>query len=196
MDDTGGSYVDQLVVRMRTYAHERFDAALFETSSDPHRPPVFLAEHATSNLLLPPDADFASFVVKMVPAAACHRWFRSMKSSQALTQSVFGALAAAGHLAALGALTAECGRSAFTETPNLLHMTLERHVNWLGEPRRTSIDVCFESPRYRIAVECKLSESVFGTCSRPATFRIGVSSMLAAQTSGRRLPEGQQGLDQ
>ena len=90
-----------------------------------------------------------------------------MKSSQALTQSVFGALAATGHLAALGALTAECGRSAFTETPNLLHMTLERHVSWLGEPRPTSIDVCLESPQYRIAVECKLSESVFGACSRP-----------------------------
>jgi len=163
----GGSYNDQLVVRMHSYAHERFDTALFETGSDPYRPPVFLAEHATSNLLLPPDADLASFVVKMVPAAARHRWFRSMKSSQALTQSVFGALAATGHLAALGALTAECGRSAFTETPNLLHMTLERHVNWLGEPRPTSIDVCFEGPQYRIAVECKLSESVFGACSRP-----------------------------
>jgi hypothetical protein len=163
----GGSYVDQLVVRMHSYAHERFDTALFETSSDPHRPPVFLAEHATSNLLLPPDADLASSVVKMVPAADRHRWFRSMKSSQALTQSVFGALAATGHLAALGALTAECGRSAFTETPNLLHMTLEQHVNWLGEPRPTSVDVYFESPQYRIAVECKLSESVFGACSRP-----------------------------
>jgi hypothetical protein len=163
----GGSYNDQLVVRMQSYAHERFDAALFETSSDPHRPPVFLAEHATCNLLLPPDADLASSVVKMVPLAARHRWFRSMKSSQALTQSVFGALAATSQLAALGALTAECGRSAFTETPNQLHMTLEQNVNWLGEPRPTSIDVCFESPQYRIAVECKLSESVFGTCSRP-----------------------------
>ena len=164
---TGGSYVDQLVVRMHSYAHERFDAALFETGRDPHRPPVFLAEHATSNLLLPPDADLASSVVKMVPVSARHRWFRSMKSSQALTQSVFGALAATGHLAALGALTAECGRSAFTETPNLLHMTLEQHVNWLGEPRPTSIDVYLERSQYRIAVECKLSESVFGACSRP-----------------------------
>jgi hypothetical protein len=90
-----------------------------------------------------------------------------MKSSQALTQSVFGALAATGQLAALGAVTAECGRPAFTETPNLLHMTLKQDVNWLGEPRPTSIDVCFECPQYRIAVECKLSESAFGTCSRP-----------------------------
>jgi hypothetical protein len=85
---------------MHSYAHERFDAALFETGGDPHRPPVFLAGHATSNLLLPPDADLVSSVVKMVPVAARHRWFRSMKSSQALTQSVFGALAATGHLAA------------------------------------------------------------------------------------------------
>jgi hypothetical protein len=89
----GGRYVDQLVVRMRSYAHERFDAALFETARDPHRPPVFLAEHATSNLLLPPNADLASTVVEMVPVAAWHRWFRSMKSSQALRQSAFGALA-------------------------------------------------------------------------------------------------------
>jgi hypothetical protein len=90
-----------------------------------------------------------------------------MKSSQALTQSVFGALEATGHLAALGAVTAECGRPAFTQTPGQLHMTLEQDVNWLGEPRPTSIDVCFESPQYRIAVESKLSETVFGTCSRP-----------------------------
>ena len=128
---------------------------------------MFLAEHATSNLLLPPDADLASSVVKMVPVSARHRWFRSMKSSQALTQSVFGALAPTGHLAALGALTAECGRPAFTKTPNQLHMTLGRDVSWLGEPRPTSVDVCFEGPQYRIAVECKLSESAFGTCSRP-----------------------------
>jgi hypothetical protein len=46
-------------------------------------------------------------------------------------------------------------------------MTLEQNVNWLGEPRPTSIDVCFEGPQYRIAVECKLSENVFGTCSCP-----------------------------
>lgn len=164
----GGSYLDQLVARMHSYAaHGRFDAALFETGGDPHRPPVFLAEHATRNLLLPPDAGLASCVEEMVPASARHRWFRSMKSSQALTQSVFGALAATGHLAALGALTADCGRSAFTETPNLLRMTLEQDVNWLGEPRPTSIDVCFECPHYRIAVECKLSENAFGTCSRP-----------------------------
>jgi hypothetical protein len=90
-----------------------------------------------------------------------------MKSSQALTQSVFGALAATGQLAALGAVTAECGRSAFTQTPDQLDMTLEQDVSWLGEPRPTSLDVCFESPRYRIAAECKLSESVFGACSRP-----------------------------
>jgi hypothetical protein len=165
--ESHGSYIDQLVVRMHSYAHERFDTALFETSSNPHRPPVFLAEHATSNLLLPPDADLASSVLKMVPAAARHRWFRSMKSSQALTQSVFGALAATGHLAALGALTAECGRPAFTETPNLLDMALEQDVSWLGEPRPTSIDVYFERSQYRIVVECKLSESVFGACSRP-----------------------------
>jgi hypothetical protein len=162
----GGSYNDQLVGRMRSYADEQFDAALFERSSNPHRPPVFLAEHATSNLLLPPDADLRSSVVKIVSGSARHVWFRSMKSSQALTQSVFGALAATGHLAALGAVTAECGRSAFTETQNLLRMTLEQNVNWLGEPRPTSIDVCFESPHYRIAVESKLSESVFGACSR------------------------------
>ena len=184
----GGSYNDQLVGRMHSYAHERFDAALFEPSGNPHRPPVFLAGNATCNLLLPPDTDLASSVVTMVPVSARHRWFRSMKSSQALTQSVFGALAATGQLAALGALTAECGRSAFTETPNQLDMTLEQDVNWLGEPRPTSIDVCFESPQYRIAVECKLSESVFGTCSRPRLPRDNPSSCDGTYTvqHGRR----------
>ena len=71
-------------------------------------------------MIVPDDSAQAAAVLKLMPPSKRHRWFRSMKSSQALTQSVFGALAATGHLAALGALTAECGRSAFTETPNLL----------------------------------------------------------------------------
>ena len=44
-------------------------------------------------------------------------------------------------------------------------LEFEKEMQTLGEPSGTSIDVWFEGP-YRVAVECKLSEVNFGTCSR------------------------------
>jgi hypothetical protein len=50
-------------------------------------------------------------------------------------------------------------------------LELEYEVNYLEEPRPTSVDALFDG-QYRVAVECKLSESEVGSCSRP---RLGPS---------------------
>jgi len=85
-----------------------------------------------------------------------------MRSSQALTQSVFGALVATGHFDVLEGVIAECGRPAFAGDLRANTMASEKHVTWLAEPRPTTVDVWLEAPTRRIAVECKLTESVAG----------------------------------
>ena len=97
-----------------------------------------------------------------VPASARHRWFRSMTSSQALTQSVFANLKILNCLHYLVELTDESWGPFFGEAqvkpPNL---TLEYIVSFLGEPRPTNLDV-FISGDYQVAIECKLTETVSG----------------------------------
>ena len=95
--------------------------------------------------------------------------FASMRSSQALTQSVFGSLAALGKVGALAGLTTDDGlptvRSGVTVRTEYL-------VEHLGEPRSTSVDVWLDDGEQRVAVECKFTEREFGRCSRP-TLRPG-----------------------
>jgi hypothetical protein len=43
---------------------------------------------------------------------------------------------------------------------------MEHKINYLGERRQTSLDG-YISGNFRIAIECKFTESEFGTCSRP-----------------------------
>jgi hypothetical protein len=164
------SYLRLLIATMRTYATTNFSASMFEGRSGPTRPPVFRHIHAHRNVIAAPDDELSEEIVSMLPAAARHRHFASMRSSQALTQSVFGALAATGQLGALGGVTAECGRPAFAEDLEAHMMTFEKQVSWLAEPRPTAVDVWFEA-LHRIAVECKLTESEFGRCSRPTLSR-------------------------
>ena len=93
-----------------------------------------------------------------------HRWFRSFKSSQALAQSVFGALGSFDRLDLLDGVVAECGRPAFIEDTRGASFVLEHEVRSLGEPKPTSIDVLLEAGSKRVAVECKLTERKFGVC--------------------------------
>ncbi len=84
---------------------ELFDRA--ERTGD--RPPVFTPEAADHNLILPPDAGrtLVDSIRSAMPQSARHLWFRSMKRSQALAQSVFGGLAATDpKLVPYGAMTA------------------------------------------------------------------------------------------
>ncbi|MGB7590315.1 MAG: hypothetical protein WCD04_08290 [Terriglobia bacterium] len=144
-----------------------FDRPLAPTD----RPPVFKKEHASSNVLLKdasPDS-VSTEVLNTIPDGKRHKWFRSMASSQALTQSVFGNLIAYRRLDCLRALVGDDAKPLFSrDSEHGSKCQLEFEVDYLGEKRRgrTSVDVLFNG-NYRIAVECKLSESEVGSCSRP-----------------------------
>ena len=131
-------------------------------------PVVFVAEHADENLVIPPllDAMKRLEISELVPATLRHRWFRSMQSSQALAQSVFGTIAVTGQISVLSGIAAEDGLSAFGPEADGTRLELEKTISTLNEPRPTSIDVWLEGP-YRVAVECKFAEAGFGLCSRP-----------------------------
>jgi hypothetical protein len=79
---------------------------------------------------------------------------------------VFGNLIAAGKTALLKGLETEEGLPAFFDNIGEASLQLEYAVDHLGEPRSTSIDLWVEGFR-RVAVECKLTEPEFGSCSRP-----------------------------
>ena len=133
------------------------------------RPPVFLPGQAWRNVIANPRAEPREIerLIAFIPQGDRHKWFRSMNSSQALAQSVFGNLAISNHLDLLGAIRDENGLAVF-ENANLSpeHLAMEFKIGYLGEPRSTRLDVFFEGD-YRVAVECKFTEEEVGTCSRP-----------------------------
>lgn len=134
------------------------------------RPPVFRAEHAERNLIVPPgSSEVAASIVSRIPREARHRHFASMRSSQALAQSVFGTLTTLGRLNVLAAIEAEDGYPAFFAAADEFSIEFEQAVDTLGElpGRQTSVDAMFSGPA-RVAVEMKLAESGFGRCSRPS----------------------------
>tara|TARA_R110002072_G_scaffold91255_5_gene203538 strand:- start:2579 stop:3427 length:849 start_codon:yes stop_codon:yes gene_type:complete len=124
-------------------------------------------EYAEMNVLVPPDGTHAEEIRAGIAPKQRHRHFTSLRSSQALAQSVFGSIGAVGRLDILTDLTAECGRPAFFTDQKGWNLEFEQDVDLLGEPRPTSIDVLLASSGRRVAVECKFTETEFGTCSRP-----------------------------
>lgn len=133
------------------------------------RPPVFLKHAAHHNLLTAPDItdEMQKKLVSIIPIRERHRWFRSMTSSQALAQSVFGNLQVYDRLSYLNEIIEESGEPLFGSVAiNPDNFIMEKSVDILNEPRPTSLD-CFISGDYQVAVECKLSESEIGSCSRP-----------------------------
>ncbi len=134
----------------------------------PNRPPVLAEPYAQDNILVPPDdGRRARQIRQAIDSRHRHKWFASLKSSQALSQSVFAALVAYNRLHLLSGLVSECGRPAYFTDCSHVRLLHEYEVNWLGEPRPTSLDVLLKGPHGRIAVECKFTETAFGTCSRP-----------------------------
>ena len=131
------------------------------------RAPVLAKEFAAGNVLVPSQSTKATAIRATIPERRRHRWFRSLKSSQALTQSVFGALHAFDRLDLLQDVPAECGRPAFDGNTRGWTLELEHELRGLGEPRPTSVDVLAKGPGRQVAIECKLTEREFGTCSRP-----------------------------
>ena len=163
------SYINNLVDRLWEYAGEKFQDP--KDYLDPPfrkkmRPPVFRKERADWNIISDPQSSPGERkkLCRILEIRHRHRWFRSMRSSQALAQSVFGNLEFAGKTAILEGIQCDDGLPAFGPLPE--NLVLEHEVDFLKEPRKTSVDV-FLSGSYRIAVECKMAEVGIGTCSRP-----------------------------
>ena len=132
-----------------------------------NRPPKFAAANADQNVSAPLDAAMAKCIKTIIPLDRRHQHFGSFRSSQALAQSVFGAVVAFERFDLLATVRAECGRSAFFDKASDCNAEFEHEVSTLGEPRPTSIDVLLTSAGRKIAVECKFTEAEFGQCSRP-----------------------------
>jgi hypothetical protein len=178
-DGASADYRDRLRATFWRYREEQFAGRdeLFDDRYQPGgaQPPVFKPENAHCTVLLRPGAasDEIEAVLSAVPTSAHHQWFRSMTSSQALAQSVFANLNWHGKLGLLADLRGEDRLPVFPSgvvrprySPETPIFDLEYHVNYLGEPRPTSVDVMLGDD-YRVAVECKLSEAEIGSCSRP-----------------------------
>lgn len=129
--------------------------------------PVLRDEFVDINVLVPQDGCRAAECRALIAPTKRHQHFGSLRSSQALAQSVLGAIAIFRRLDLLSAVRAECGRPAFFMDHRGWSLELEHEVDTLKEPRQTSIDVLLSGANRRIAVECKFTETEFGTCSRP-----------------------------
>ncbi|MGL3211649.1 PGN_0703 family putative restriction endonuclease [Bradyrhizobium sp. BR 1433] len=133
-------------------------------------PVVWTVPSRDDNVVTPTCApSLRETVIEKIPRSKRHRHFGSMQSSQALVQSAFGVIDVFDRLGVLAHIRDEEGGDAFGPSPATASLTLEKQITTLGEgPKRaTSIDVWLEGRTYRVAVECKLAEASFGTCSRP-----------------------------
>ena len=160
------AYQNMVFERLWIWADQHHDSQL-DGGRRRGRPPVLKPECADLNVLVPPTDSRAREIRAAIKPAQRHTYFGSLRSSQALAQSVFGAIHAFKCLDVLKPVTAECGRPAFFTDPAGWTLSLEHEVDTLAEPRQTSIDVLLRGPGRQIAVECKFMEGEFGTCSRP-----------------------------
>jgi hypothetical protein len=165
-------YAEGMISRLWDYRSHRFpdkDDWFDRRQRTATRPPVFLQRYASANVLRLPNQTDAQYreVLATIRVDDRHRWFRSMRSSQALAQSVFGQLKALRSLHVLKDVTTEAGWRPFGGlSRDGREMALEQRVDWLGEPRPTSIDVSIRLDEH-VAIECKLTEAEVGSCSRP-----------------------------
>ena len=132
------------------------------------RPPVFLENMARENLLIDPKAESSvrNEITSMIPKKARHIWFRSMMSSQALTQTVFGNLASSGLLGSLMDLKNENGELFFDDSNvDFEKLAFEHTTSNLGEHTLTSIDIFIPGSRQTV-IESKFAEDKFGDCTQ------------------------------
>ena len=162
-------YISRLQRNFAQYREIRFlgQDYLFEERSR-GGPVVFRMEYAANNLVIPRGLDELKRrqIVDLIPVSKRHRWFRSLQSSQAIAQTIFGAIAVVGPKSVLSGIVADDGQLAFGPLAGDTKIELEKSIATLGEPRPTSIDVWLNG-QYQVAIECKLSELDFGRCSRP-----------------------------
>jgi len=158
-------YDEALRQRLWTWA-DRHHAGQLDGGKWKNRPPVLARAFASEGVLVPSGELESDQIRAAIPKTSRHQWFRSLKSSQALAQSVFGAVKAFGRFDLLRNVPAECGRMAFSKDHRDISLDLEWKVGGLGEPRPTSVDVMLLGPQRRVAIECKFMEREFGKCSR------------------------------
>lgn len=164
---SSSKYLSELHRTFNRYRSARFAGREdFFEERDPGGPVVFLPEHAAANVLVPPEATLeqSNRIIALIPKQERHAHFCSMRSSQALAQSVFGVIAVMGCQSLMKAVADDKGQPAFVPWPD--KPEFERKISVLGEPSPTSVDVWFDVG-YRTAIECKWGEDRFGTCSWP-----------------------------
>jgi hypothetical protein len=163
------SYIAALRKQFAEYRNVRFAGQehLFEDRAEGEAV-VWAAAHQDKNVMVPScQPSLREQIICKIPVAQRHQHFASMQSSQALTQTVFGVIEVLSDLSLLSGVKAEDGRSAFGPALAKTKLVFEKKISTLGENSRraTSVDVWFDGP-YRVAVECKLGERDFGSCSR------------------------------
>jgi len=173
-DEEWLKYKKEMTERLWRYQKERYKGKekLLEKrhEENPDRPPVFLRPDCHENVLVDQKygKDVVDHVRALLPVERRHRWFGSMTSSQALAQSVFGNLKALGKLACLVEILGDDGKPLFLRgRDNIDGFEMEKVVMYLGETsKKTNVDVFFGGS-HQVAVECKLTETEAGRCSRP-----------------------------
>lgn len=165
---------DKMICRqLNSYRKLRFadNPEVFDRppGNEASRPPVFLPDLADLNVLIDPKTSQSDQHRLLALVSKRHRWFRSMKSSQALAQSLFGNLIVSGKLDVLSSLRTDDNRRLFGGGDHFdRQVTLEHTIghNPLKEIAPTEIDLFF-SGEHQVAVECKLTETGIGACSIP-----------------------------
>lgn len=165
-------YKADLLQRYWKYQETQFanEQTLFDDGYiKPASPPVFIRSKAQKNIITNPAASEQEKkrLFDLIPEGKFHKWYRSMNSSQALAQSVLGNLFVYNSLYYLSELKDDEGQDLFGKAQiSSDNFEMEYKVNYLGEPRSTSLDG-YVSGDYRIAIECKFTEgrsrTVFAT---------------------------------
>lgn len=135
--DSYDEYLSRLIRGFWDYAEQEFgmDPAVFEAvERRDDRPPVFRREAAGHNILYPPDAppEVRAATEATIPVKERHRYFGSMRSSQALAQSVFGGLAVLDRIEALDGFLTDEGLPAFQGAGAKPGIKLEHAVDYLN----------------------------------------------------------------
>lgn len=169
--DRQAAYVAYVTGRLWDYRALRFadrDEFFDRRYEAGSRPPVFNRESGDQNVVVSQEPAKAAAVRGLIPIKKRHRWFRSMKSSQALALSIFGNLKILGHADVLEAVKSDGnGGPAFGSGPiRSDSIVLEHDAELPGERTSTSVDVLIAGDS-SVCVECKLTESEVGRCSRP-----------------------------
>ena len=165
-------YKEDLLQRYWKYQETQFvnQQSLFDSRYvKPANPPVFIRSKARKNVIINPSASEQERkkLFDLIPEGEFHKWYGSMNSSQALAQSVLGNLAIYDSLHYLSELKDDEGMPLFDNAKiSSDNFAMEYKINYLGEPRRTSLDGYIFGD-YRIAIECKFTEAEVGSCSRP-----------------------------